>query len=483
MADYNLSSNSLNKVRRWYDARRAAGIQVQPWELEAAYKAELDALNNKSLQSRSLSIQEKNAADALAERSREFDATMAQREADRAASERAGKTQALTSLGTTGAGLWYLGSRGKPTGKEGEVGNSLWNTAKEYGGKAYDYVFNTPASTVATDAAATPLAFSGTTATPATVAPYEYSSTFLEATPTTPAWYGTTTTAATPVATGEAIAGGTAGVGAIGGGLTTASAPGAGTAMSTGELAGSSSAGTYVPYIAGTIAADLARSKWGETDKPYEERGPLGKLTSSGGLGVISSGLQAMGVNPSNAIAKPFEAIGKAGEDVVMKPVHDILQFKPVEAVKDFVTGTVNSVGNVFNSIGIKCCIVYGYYYGTTSLQARTAKRFCGKYVTLSQLLGYYQIGLIVIHLAEISPRFKAAWEKTWCIPMYKTMAEMVRYIQPPRWRRLYMKAFLALCSAVYYAVPRPYIPPGTRECIEMAQDNTRKKMEVQHAV
>lgn len=86
---YALPTGSLNKVMRWYNARKAAGHVIQPWELEAAYRAELEALGKTAYQNRSLS-----------ESKRQFDAQMAFNREQMEGAETAGKYQLAGQLGT-----------------------------------------------------------------------------------------------------------------------------------------------------------------------------------------------------------------------------------------------------------------------------------------------------------------------------------------------------------------------------------------------
>ena len=63
---YTMPSSSLGKISRWYNAKRAAGQSVKPWELEAAYQAEMEALNTQRNAGRSISLNEKSQAEQQA---------------------------------------------------------------------------------------------------------------------------------------------------------------------------------------------------------------------------------------------------------------------------------------------------------------------------------------------------------------------------------------------------------------------------------
>lgn len=57
---YGIPSASLAKIQRMINAKRAAGVDVKPWELEAAFEAELDSLQKTRSANRSLDIQQQS---------------------------------------------------------------------------------------------------------------------------------------------------------------------------------------------------------------------------------------------------------------------------------------------------------------------------------------------------------------------------------------------------------------------------------------
>jgi hypothetical protein len=69
-----MPSSSLNKIRRFYDMKKAAGAKVQPYELEAAYGAEFDSANKQGLANRSLDMTEAQNAENNRLRAEELDA-------------------------------------------------------------------------------------------------------------------------------------------------------------------------------------------------------------------------------------------------------------------------------------------------------------------------------------------------------------------------------------------------------------------------
>ncbi len=56
-----IPSSSLGKISRWYNAQKAAGRKINPWELEAAYRGELGNLSGQQTTNRSITLNEKNS--------------------------------------------------------------------------------------------------------------------------------------------------------------------------------------------------------------------------------------------------------------------------------------------------------------------------------------------------------------------------------------------------------------------------------------
>jgi len=93
-------------------------------------------------------------------------------------------------------------------------------------------------------------------------------------------------------------------------------APNTPTATATGPTAGGAAG------VAAIIkAASMARNKWGELDKDYSERGPLGKFTSTPVTGGVPALLDTAGVGDSNYFAKSTGELAKGEEDLVGKPL------------------------------------------------------------------------------------------------------------------------------------------------------------------
>ena len=73
---YTMPSSSLGKISRWYNAKRAAGQTVKPWELEAAYQAEMEALNAQRNAGRSIALNEKSQAEQQALAQQQYELAM-----------------------------------------------------------------------------------------------------------------------------------------------------------------------------------------------------------------------------------------------------------------------------------------------------------------------------------------------------------------------------------------------------------------------
>lgn len=81
-SQYTIPTSSLGKISRWYNARRAAGQRVEPYELEAAYRGEIGALASRQAANRGLSLTE--ARDEEARRMNEVNTGLTQAQMDEA---------------------------------------------------------------------------------------------------------------------------------------------------------------------------------------------------------------------------------------------------------------------------------------------------------------------------------------------------------------------------------------------------------------
>ena len=92
----------MNEIMRWYNAQRAAGKVVQPWEVEAAYKGKMEGVLNKAFQGKQLAL----AQSSLDEKKRMNTELLRQQDLDREAAIKAGKWKLGGQLAST-AGLYY----------------------------------------------------------------------------------------------------------------------------------------------------------------------------------------------------------------------------------------------------------------------------------------------------------------------------------------------------------------------------------------
>lgn len=90
-SSYNIPTSSLSKLQRYFNAKKAAGQIVQPWELEEAYAGELSSLAGQKTANRQLSLAEEAQAETkranavtealnaqkLAEAKAEYESTLA----------------------------------------------------------------------------------------------------------------------------------------------------------------------------------------------------------------------------------------------------------------------------------------------------------------------------------------------------------------------------------------------------------------------
>jgi hypothetical protein len=97
---YNLPTDSINKINRWFTARKAAGIEVQPWELEQAYKAEFATQANKETNDMQFGLN-------FNENKRQFD--LNQTENKRRLADYVNQANKNREMADT-AGKWELGS-------------------------------------------------------------------------------------------------------------------------------------------------------------------------------------------------------------------------------------------------------------------------------------------------------------------------------------------------------------------------------------
>lgn len=94
---YNLPTDSIRKVARWYDMQRAAGKVVQPWELEQAWKGVMDPVAREA-------VENEKFTQALQQNQKFFDEKMALNKKAQQSADWGSLLGGLSNLGMT-----YLG--------------------------------------------------------------------------------------------------------------------------------------------------------------------------------------------------------------------------------------------------------------------------------------------------------------------------------------------------------------------------------------
>jgi hypothetical protein len=114
MDKYNLGTDDLSEISRWFQSRKAAGIEPQPWELERLITAKYQNLYNQQAQNRALGIAEQRAAlgkDELAERIRMQNEMIKQNALNRESMDTAGKWNLGSQLASAALVAPYLQRR------------------------------------------------------------------------------------------------------------------------------------------------------------------------------------------------------------------------------------------------------------------------------------------------------------------------------------------------------------------------------------
>ena len=251
-------------------------------------------------------------------------------------------------------------------------------------------------------------------------------------------------------ATTAGISGMTAGLPAEGASLTEG-----GTALSEGTTAlsggGAGSLGAFAQPVGLALAAyegERLAGRYVGGDAGTMLRHPLTGISSE----ILKGASKVPGLGFMNDVGK---GLGTAEEMVVQKPL-------------DFLTSSISKViGGVVSGKG---CIVLSYMYGPESPQARTAKVFCARFMDYPALVGYYQVGRVLIRWCEKSPRFKAWLE-------LHLGRSFFRYM---RWRigktpgimprdRIVAERFLRLCRLRFALGRCLYFPAGSGACMAQA--------------
>ena len=129
--------------------------------------------------------------------------------------------------------------------------------------------------------------------------------------------------------------------------------------------------------------------------------------------------------------------------------------------------GIIGGVVGVVESIA--GCIVLSYLYGPESKESRTAKVFCAKHMDLPALVGYYQIGKVLISWCDKSPIFKRQLEKRIGRPFFKYMRYRLGHGGISRWDEIISISFLSLCRIRYKMGRLTNFPIGSQVCMTQA--------------
>lgn len=168
---YGISGSSLGKIARWFNARKAAGQTVQPWEMEAAYSGEMDAIQKNRTASRGLSLQQKSldlqaARDAENAKQTAINNSLTREQMD--ISDKNATKGLIGSAATTGAGLYMMSSRGKDaaetpgvTDAVGETLSKIGTNAKKIGSNLFDRVTGNTTAGAVSSGTTTPLVEGG----------------------------------------------------------------------------------------------------------------------------------------------------------------------------------------------------------------------------------------------------------------------------------------------------------------------------------
>ena len=244
-----------------------------------------------------------------------------------------------------------------------------------------------------------------------------------------------------------------------------------------------------------TPAQDTAQAMWEANELAVDELASesvgegLGETTglSVPGVGMVIAAMYAsrmlshslFGSESSNEFAKQMSMPADTLDNIIVKPIINLFD-KPentpgqmVTGIKTFVTELAHDV--TFGIIPRGSCIVFSFYYGVDSIQARTAKTYCKHFMVPSKLIGYYQVGFGLIYIAKRSIKFKNFLEKVWCKPAYQFMLDKLEDKPISLGFNIYQFCFFKLCQLAYLLIPNYFMPANAVECIKMAKENLKK--------
>jgi hypothetical protein len=215
-----------------------------------------------------------------------------------------------------------------------------------------------------------------------------------------------------------------------------------------------------------------------------------GSAAATGGVAATGAGIGGLGAGeiasawalPAAEVVGAGYAGGKIGEAVGGKTGGWVGAIGAGAAVGAEIGSTYGPVGTVIGAIaggavgGVEHavgCIVLSYMYGPESKQARTAKVFCAKHMDVPGLVGYYQVGKVLIAWCEKSPAFKRQLEKRLGRPFYRYMRwKLGKEKSILSWDMVVSRSFLSLCRLRYRMGRLRYFPQGSHVCMAQAMSH-----------
>ena len=188
-------------------------------------------------------------------------------------------------------------------------------------------------------------------------------------------------------------------------------------------------------------AADLARARLHESDKARRETEKQGKY--------------GMAIQAADTVLSGLQS------------------FKSGWATPDYPSYTGQEEGESGGwEVSIATCTCLGYLYGPYSPQVRYARVFCGRFLDLETLLGYYQIADRVVVLWDDHPWLIKPMEKLIVKPFYNFMLwKLGRKKKVSWWSRAWSKFFLGICRGYEkQRVTDMIVPERAMRCIEMVR-------------
>lgn len=193
-------------------------------------------------------------------------------------------------------------------------------------------------------------------------------------------------------------------------------------------------------------AAGLARARLHESEKARRETERAGKW----GLGIQAASTLLKGIQTFKSDWKtpdyPSYSGGEGGGDG----------------------------GNEGLSYRWDTCTCLSYVYGSPSPQTRYARVFCGRFLDLETLLGYYRLSANIVIVWDKFPGLVKPMEKLFVKPFYNFILwSLGRKRKVSRWSKFWSKFFLGACRG--YEKQRQVdmiVPERAMRCIKMVRGN-----------